>query len=262
MSCQEHDCQDKISFLCQECPEFQNFCIDHEISHSNIPFNHSIKCIDDKEIDDIQEELLHKKIDYKLALILDKSIKVIKAFKAIAQQKISRIENNRSFSNQEDYFFNIKECLSILISADLIKQGTFVLEDEIAQNELIEKELNLSIKKLSTEFHNKSEEVENLKKERDARLREITEKEKKESDIRERDIREKKLAIHRGKNSQKFKSFPLEKKKEIAETNWPFVDIFDNIKDMLLSKDGKFLFTCKFKIGKFEADFCNLHGRL
>lgn len=259
MYCLERDCQDKVEFLCQECQEFQIFCSNHGISHSNIPFNHSIKYIDDEEIESIKKKLLEKEIDSKLSLIDDSSEIVINAFKAIEKRKILDMENNLNNNSQEDDAFDIKEYLSILISANIINQGKYLLEDEITQNEVIETELNLSIKKLSSELDNKSKEVENLKKKRDARLKKIKDEEDRDREIKEREMRKKKLAIHRGKNHLKFKLYSLEKKKEIAKNYWPFVDVYPCTEEILLSKDGKFVFTCKCRLGKFEADFCNLH---
>ena len=53
----------------------------------------------------------------------------------------------------------------------------------------------------------------------------------------------------------------LERKIEYTNKNWSFINTdYGEIKELLLSNDGKYIFHCKFQLGNFEADYSNLDG--
>ena len=54
----------------------------------------------------------------------------------------------------------------------------------------------------------------------------------------------------------------LQEKLEYKAKNWSFINNTGPwTKELLLSNDGKYIFHCKFQLGKFEADSSNLNRR-
>ena len=53
----------------------------------------------------------------------------------------------------------------------------------------------------------------------------------------------------------------IQEKLKYQVKNWSFINTYPFTKELLLSNDGKYIFHCKFQLGKFEADWGNLNGR-
>ena len=56
-----------------------------------------------------------------------------------------------------------------------------------------------------------------------------------------------------GTNNSAFISFTLQEKKAYVTSNWPVIKV-NNADELLISKDGVYLFECEFYIGIRPAD--------
>ena len=148
---------------------------------------------------------------------------------------------------------------------------------EIEERESREKEVRERIEKEDRESREREErekrEIEEREKrereEREIRENERMEKEERESkereeteirEIEERQTRERQMRERQGKNDLEFNSKPLDQKILDVKANWKFVANHPSTKEWLRSLDGKYLVSCKFKLGILKAG--NLNGRL
>lgn len=164
MSCMAHGCLEETKYLCKDCPDYQLFCINHLESHKKNHSNHLINEIDEEEINSIKKDFLQKEIDKNLSRILNDSIILIRAFKETSQLQI--LETKSLTEGPVDIPFKINEFLKKLASENLIKKGTFFLDEDIDKRKVRVKDLTSEIDKLRIELDNKEKELEDLKKEK------------------------------------------------------------------------------------------------
>ena len=167
MSCKEHACQEKIKFLCKDCPEDHLFCFNHAQSHQIDHANHSIKIIDQEEINSTQQISLQKEAERKLLKILNDSNILIRAFKETSQLQMLETKIKSDSESPADIPFNINELLTKLASENLIKKGAYFLDEDIDKSKARVKDLTSEMERLRNELNNKTKELEDLKNEQE-----------------------------------------------------------------------------------------------